>query len=38
MMTVTVGITAVQDTFGVAYARVLAGAVAGEACQWHWPT
>ena len=27
MMTVTVGITAVQDTFGVAYARVLAGAV-----------
>jgi multiple sugar transport system permease protein len=27
MMTVTVGITAVQDTFGVAYARVMAGAV-----------
>ncbi|HEY0855310.1 MAG TPA: carbohydrate ABC transporter permease [Devosia sp.] len=27
MMTVTVGITAVQDTFGVAYGRVLAGAV-----------
>ena len=27
MMTVTVGITAVQDTFGVAYARVLSGAV-----------
>jgi len=27
MMTVTVGITAVQDAFGVAYARVLAGAV-----------
>jgi len=27
MMTVTVGITEVQDTFGVAYARVLAGAV-----------
>lgn len=27
MMTITVGITAVQDTFGVAYARVLAGAV-----------
>ena len=27
MMTVTVGITQVQDTFGVAYARVLAGAV-----------
>lgn len=27
MMTVTVGITAVQDSFGVAYARVLAGAV-----------
>jgi len=27
MMTVTVGITAVQDAFGVAYARTLAGAV-----------
>lgn len=27
MMTVTVGISAVQDTFGVAYARVLSGAV-----------
>jgi multiple sugar transport system permease protein len=27
MMTVTVGITAVQDAFGVAYGRVLAGAV-----------
>jgi multiple sugar transport system permease protein len=27
MMTVTVGIRAVQDTFGVAYARLLAGAV-----------
>lgn len=27
MMTVTVGITQVQDTFGVAYARVIAGAV-----------
>ena len=27
MMTVTVGITQVQDAFGVAYARVLAGAV-----------
>ena len=27
MMTVTVGITAVQDTFGVRYARLLAGAV-----------
>ena len=27
MMTVTVGITAVQDSFGVAYGRVLAGAV-----------
>ena len=27
MMTVTVGITEVQDAFGVAYARVLAGAV-----------
>jgi multiple sugar transport system permease protein len=27
MMTVTVGITAVQDAYGVAYARVLAGAV-----------
>ncbi|MBI4921314.1 MAG: carbohydrate ABC transporter permease [Devosia nanyangense] len=27
MMTVTVGITAVQDTFGVAYARLMAGAV-----------
>lgn len=27
MMTVTVGISQVQDTFGVAYARVLAGAV-----------
>jgi len=27
MMTVTVGITAVQDTFGVAYGRILAGAV-----------
>ena len=27
MMTGTVGITAVQDTFGVAYARVLSGAV-----------
>ena len=27
MMTVTVGITAVQDTFGVAYARVLSGAM-----------
>jgi multiple sugar transport system permease protein len=27
MMTVTVGITAVQDTFGVRYGRVLAGAV-----------
>ena len=27
MMTVTVGITAVQDTFGIAYGRVLAGAV-----------
>jgi multiple sugar transport system permease protein len=30
MMTVTVGITAVQDTFGVAYARVLSGAVLTE--------
>jgi multiple sugar transport system permease protein len=27
MMTVTVGITQVQDTFGVAYARVISGAV-----------
>jgi multiple sugar transport system permease protein len=27
MMTVTVGITAVQDSFGVAYGRILAGAV-----------
>ena len=27
MMTVTVGITAVQDAFGVAFARILAGAV-----------
>jgi multiple sugar transport system permease protein len=27
MMTVTVGITAVQDAFGVAYGRVLSGAV-----------
>jgi multiple sugar transport system permease protein len=27
MMTVTVGVRAVQDTFGVAYARLLAGAV-----------
>lgn len=27
MMTVTVGITAVQDAFGIAYGRVLAGAV-----------
>jgi multiple sugar transport system permease protein len=27
MMTVTVGITAVQDTFGVAYARLMTGAV-----------
>jgi multiple sugar transport system permease protein len=27
MMTVTVGITAVQDAFGVYYARLLAGAV-----------
>ena len=27
MMTVTVGIRAVQDTFGVAYARLIAGAV-----------
>jgi multiple sugar transport system permease protein len=27
MMTITVGITEVQDTFGVQYARVLAGAI-----------
>ncbi|MEY4697748.1 MAG: hypothetical protein RIT14_2176 [Pseudomonadota bacterium] len=30
MMTVTVGIAAVQDAFGVAYGRVLAGAVLGS--------
>jgi multiple sugar transport system permease protein len=27
MMTVTVGITAVQDAFGIAYGRLMAGAV-----------
>ena len=37
MMTVTVGITAVQDAFGVYYGRLMAGAVLAGS-RWRWPT